>query len=122
MGKVYFPRLVMPISAVLTGCLDLLIQLGMLVVIMIGYAISGYQFNIGLTILLAPVLIFQAGILGMGFGIIISSLMECWRHCVIGTGTFLWGYWGISWSITLVVLFAGVLLFSKVEKTFMDTV
>lgn len=169
MGKVYFPRLVMPISSVLTGCLDLFIQLGMLVVIMIGYAVSGYHFNIGLTILLTPLLIFQAGILGLGFGIIIAALttkyrdlvvlvefgiqlwmyatpvvylsalipdkyvgiyminpmapiMECWRHCVIGTGTFLWGYWGISWIITLVVLFAGVLLFSKVEKTFMDTV
>lgn len=169
MGKVYFPRLVMPISSVLTGCLDLLIQLGMLVAIMIGYAVSGYHFNIGLTILLAPVLIFQAGILGLGFGIIIAALttkyrdlvvlvefgiqlwmyatpvvylselipdkyvgiyminpmapvMECWRHSVIGIGTFLWGYWGISWIITLAVLFAGVLLFSKVEKTFMDTV
>ncbi len=169
MGKVYFPRLVMPISAVLTGGLDLLIQLGMLVVIMIGYAISGYHFNIGLTILLAPALIFQVAILGLGFGIIIAALttkyrdlmvlvefgiqlwmyatpvvytsalipdkyvgiymlnpmtpiMECWRYSVIGSGTFMRVYWGISWIITLVVLFAGVLLFNKVEKTFMDTV
>ena len=169
MGKVYFPRLVMPISSVITGVLDLAIQLGMLVVIMIGYAVTGYHFNIGPTVLLAPVIILQAGILGLGCGIIIAALttkyrdlvvlvgfgvqlwmyatpvvytaglipekyisiymlnpmspiMECWRSAVIGTGKFLWGYWGISWIITLIVLFFGVILFSKIEKTFMDTV
>ena len=169
MGKVYFPRLVMPISSVITGMLDLAIQLGMLVIIMIGYAITGYQFNIGPTVLLAPVIIFQAGILGLGCGIIIAALttkyrdlvvlvgfgvqlwmyatpvvytaglipekyisiymlnpmspiMECWRSAVIGSGKFLWGYWGISWIITLMVVFIGVILFSKIEKTFMDTV
>lgn len=169
MGKVYFPRLVMPISSVITGMLDLAIQLGMLVVIMIGYAVTGYHFNIGPTVLLAPVIILQAGILGLGCGIIIAALttkyrdlvvlvgfgvqlwmyatpvvytaglipekytsiymlnpmspiMECWRSAVIGSGKFLWGYWGISWIITLIVLFFGVILFSKIEKTFMDTV
>lgn len=169
MGKVYFPRLVMPISSVVTGMLDLVIQLGMLIVIMIGYVITGYHFNIGLTVLLAPVIILQAGILGLGCGIIIAALttkyrdlvvlvgfgvqlwmyatpvvytaelipekyisiymlnpmspiMECWRSAVIGSGKFLWGYWGISWIITLIVLFFGVILFSKIEKTFMDTV
>lgn len=169
MGKVYFPRLVMPISSVITGMLDLAIQLGMLVVIMIGYAVTGYHFNIDPTVLLAPVIILQAGILGLGCGIIIAALttkyrdlvvlvgfgvqlwmyatpvvytaglipnkymsiymlnpmspiMECWRSAVIGSGKFLWGYWGISWMITLIVLFIGVILFSKIEKTFMDTV
>lgn len=169
MGKVYFPRLVMPISSVITGMLDIAIQLGMLVVIMIGYAVTGYHFNIDPTVLLAPVIILQAGILGLGCGIIIAALttkyrdlvvlvgfgvqlwmyatpvvytaglipnkymsiymlnpmspiMECWRSAVIGSGKFLWGYWGISWIITLIVLFFGVILFSKIEKTFMDTV
>lgn len=169
MGKVYFPRLVMPISSVITGMLDLAIQLVMLVIIMIGYAVTGYQFYIGPTVLLAPVIILQAGILGLGCGIIIAALttkyrdlvvlvgfgvqlwmyatpvvytaglipekytsfymlnpmspiMECWRSAVIGSGKFLWDYWGISWIITLIVLFFGVILFSKIEKTFMDTV
>lgn len=169
MGKVYFPRLVMPISSVLTGMLDMVIQLGILVVVMLGYALSGYRFAIGPTLLLAPLLILQTGMLGLGFGIIIASLttkyrdlavlvsfgvslwmyatpvvytaglipekylglymlnpmspvMECWRHAVIGSGTFLWGYWGMSWVITLGVLFLGVVLFSHIEKTFMDTV
>lgn len=169
MGKVYFPRLVMPISSVLRGLLLFLVQVGMLVFFMIGYVIAGYHFNFKLTLLLAPVLVLQTALLGLGCGIIISSLttkyrdltvlvgfgvqlwmyvtpvvytldlipekyigifmlnpmspiMECWRNATIGSGTFCLGYWGISWIITLIVLFVGVVLFSHVEKTFMDTV
>lgn len=169
MGKVYFPRLVMPISSVLTGIFDMAIQVGMLVLVMIGYAITGFKFHIGPLLLLAPVLLLQTAILGLGFGIIVAALttkyrdlvilvsfgvqlwmyatpvvftselipakymgifmlnpmspvMECWRNSVIGSGEFLWKYWGISWIETAIVLVIGVLLFSKVEKTFMDTV
>lgn len=169
MGKVYFPRLVMPISSVLTGMLDLVIQLGILIVVMVGYAVTGYRFALGPTLLLAPVLVLQTGILGLGFGIIVASLttkyrdlvvlvgfgvslwmyaspvvytiglipekylslymvnpmspiMECWRNAVIGSGTFYWGYWAMSWAFTLAVLALGVILFSHIEKTFMDTV
>ena len=169
MGKVYFPRLVMPISAVLTGMLDLIIQFGLLIVIMIGYSITGTHFNLGPKLLMIPILILQTGILGLGFGIIIAALttkyrdlvilvgfgvqlwmyatpvvytaelipqkfmkiymlnpmspiMECWRNVVIGSGNFYWGYWWISWGVTILVLAIGVILFSKIEKTFMDTV
>lgn len=169
MGKVYFPRLVMPVSSVLTGMLDLSIQLVMLVIIMVGYTVSGYHFNLNSVVLFAPLIILQTGILGLGCGIIIAALttkyrdlvvlvefgvqlwmyatpvvytaklipekytsiymmnamapiMECWRSAVIGSGEFLWKNWGISWIITLAVLFVGVMLFSKIEKTFMDTV
>lgn len=169
MGKVYFPRLVMPISSVLTGMLDLVIQLAILVVVMVGYAVTGYRFALGPTLLLAPVLVLQTGMLGLGFGIIVASLttkyrdlavlvsfgvslwmyatpvvytvglipekylglyminpmspvLECWRNAVIGSGTFYWGYWAMSWAFTLAVLLLGVVLFSHIEKTFMDTV
>lgn len=169
MGKVYFPRLVMPVSSVLTGLSDMMIQVAMLVVIMVGYAISGHVFNIGFSLLLAPLIVLQAGFLGLGCGIIVAALttkyrdlavlvafgvqlwmyatpvvystalvpekylafymlnpmtpmMECWRNAVTGSGTFYAGYWGISWITTLLVLLGGVLLFSRVEKTFMDTV
>lgn len=169
MGKVYFPRLVMPISSVFTGMLDLVIQLTMLVVIMIIYTITGYRFELGSILLLAPILILQTGILGLGFGIIIASLttkyrdlvvlvgfgvslwmyatpvvytadiiptkylnlyminpmapiMECWRNVTIGAGIFQWAYWGLSWIITIIVFLAGIVLFSHIEKTFMDTV
>lgn len=169
MGKVYFPRLVMPMSSVLTGMLDLLIQLAMLVLAIIGYCIVGYNFGINLSILLVPVLILQVGLLGLGCGIIIASLttkyrdlvilvgfgvqlwmyatpvvyttgiipqkylgiymlnpmasiIECFRSVILGIPTNAWQYWGISWIVTFVVLFIGVILFSKIEKTFMDTV
>ena len=169
MGKVYFPRLVMPISSVLTGILDLVIQLAILVVVMVGYAVTGYRFAIGPTLLCAPLLILQTGMLGLGFGVIVASLttkyrdlavlvsfgvslwmygtpvvytvglipekylglyminpmspvLECWRNAVIGSGTFYWGYWAVSWAFTLAVLALGVILFSHIEKTFMDTV
>lgn len=169
MGKVYFPRLVMPVSSVLTGMLDLVIQLGILVVAMVCYAFAGYRFSIGPMLLMAPVLVVQTGILGLGCGIIVAALttkyrdlavlvsfgvslwmyispvvytiellpekylslymlnpmspiIECWRNAVIGSGTFYWSYWAMSWISTAVVLVLGVVLFSHIEKTFMDTV
>lgn len=169
MGKVYFPRLVMPMSSVLTGMLDLLIQLAMLVIAIVGYAFAGKSFGIDSSILLVPVLVLQVGILGLGCGIIIASLttkyrdlvilvgfgtqlwmyvtpvvyttgiipqkyyafymlnpmasiIECFRSVILGISTDAWQYWGISWIVTFVVLFIGVILFSKIEKTFMDTV
>lgn len=169
MGKVYFPRLVMPISAVVTGVMDMLIQLAMLVVVMIGYSIRGVEFDVEISILVTPILILQTGMLGLGFGIIIAalttkyrdlvvlvgfgvqlwmyaspvvyslniipekyrgiyllnpmaSIITCWRNVILGTDVFPLGSWGISWIITFVVLFVGVILFSKIEKTFMDTV
>ena len=169
LGKVYFPRLVMPISSVLTGLLDFLIQLVMLIISLVIYSLIGFDFNIGYTLLLAPLLILQVGILGLGFGIIIAALttkyrdlailvtfgvqlwmyatpvvytssilpmkykciymlnpmspiMECWRNSIIGSGEFLWNYWIISIVITIFVFLIGVLLFNKIEKTFMDTV
>ena len=139
------------------------------VVVMVDYWVTGYRFTLGPTLLLAPVLVVQAGVLGLGCGIIVASLttryrdlavlvsfgvslwmyatpvvytaglipeiylglyiinpmspiMECWRNAVIGSGTFYWGYWATSWVITLAVLTLGVVLFSHIEKTFMDTV
>lgn len=169
MGKVYFPRLVMPISSVLTGLLDFVIQFGMLVVAIVIYIFWGASFDIGVSVLLVPVLVLQAGLLGLGFGIIVAamttkyrdlailvgfgvqlwmyatpvvyttelvpakymkfymlnpmaSVIECFRGVILGIPTSAWNYWGLSWIVTLVVLFLGILLFNRIEKTFMDTV
>ena len=170
MGKVYFPRLVMPLSSVLTGMLDLFIQLIMLVIMMIWYSLNGYHFNnIGINLLYAPLIILEAGLLGLGCGIIVAALttkyrdlvvlvgfgvqlwmyitpvvytsslipekyinlymlnpmapmIECFRNAVLGTGSFLYGYWYRSIIITIIILILGIMLFSKIEKTFMDTV
>ena len=169
MGKVYFPRLVMPISAVLTGILDLLIQMFMLMAAVIMYAFIGVQIHIGWQIWFVPILILQTALLGLGFGIIIASLttryrdlmvlvsfgvqlwmyvtpvvyatstipeelygiymlnpmatiVTVWRSIILGIGEIPWKYWGISGAVTLIILVLGVILFSKIEKTFMDTV
>ena len=52
----------------------------------------------------------------------ITPIVNLFRYAYLGIGEIEWLFYGISWIITLVVLFIGVLLFSKVEKTFMDTV
>lgn len=171
-GKVYFPRLVMPITSVIYALLSFFIQMLVLAVAMIIFALRGEVVTPNIYILLLPVMIAQMALLGMGFGIIISSVttkyrdlsilvgfgMHLWmygtpvvypisqvqsiapglerliwlnpvapiinnfRYAVLGCGSFNTGYWLISWCVTALVLFFGVLIFSKVEKTFMDTV
>lgn len=168
-GKVYFPRLVMPISTVITGTLNLVIQVIMLLVSMAVYAVRGVYFQVSAGILLVPALVIQVALLGLGCGIIISSLttkyrdlmvvvtfgvqlwmyispvvysisqipskyyfiymlnpiapiITVWRYAFLGIGSLPYLYWGISWVTTLLLLAVGVVLFNKIEKTFMDTV
>ena len=169
MGKVYFPRLVMPISTVLTSLLDFLIQMALLIVLAFVQVFRGCQYTPNAFILLLPLVILQLAILGLGFGIIISSLttkyrdltilvgfgLRLWmylcpvvysasmipgqyqmiyllnpitpsllifRNAIYGSGSAPLGMWGVSWIVTIIVLFIGILIFNKVEKTFMDTV
>ena len=168
-GKVYFPRLVAPISSVLTSLIDFTIQLFMFVIFWIIFYVKGACINLTWAIVLVPVLLLQMAMLGLGCGIIISSLttkyrdlnvlvgfgmslwmyitpiiysvsslssklkslcmlnpmapiVEIFRYAFLGTGEIAYTYWGISWIVTLILLSIGVILFNKVEKTFMDTV
>ena len=52
----------------------------------------------------------------------VSPIVESFRYAFLGSGSIPWNFLGISVVTTLVVLFIGVVLFSRVEKTFMDTV
>lgn len=169
MGKVYFPRLVMPISSVITGILDLTIQIIMLAIVLVIYALNGEPIYTGGRFVLIPILVIQTALLGLGCGIIIAALttkyrdlvvlvtfgiqlwmyaspvvyttssisaqfykiymynpmaaiISTWRNAILGIGEIPMGYWEISWGVTLGVLLLGVILFSKIEKTFMDTV
>ena len=171
-GKVYFPRLVTPVTSVIYALLSFFIQMLVLAAAMIIFAVRGEVVTPNIYILLLPVMIAQMALLGMGFGIIISSVttkyrdlailvgfgLQLWmygtpvvypvsqvqsiapalerlvwlnpvapiinnfRYAVLSCGSFNVKYWLISWCVTAVVLFFGVLIFSKVEKTFMDTV
>lgn len=169
-GKVYFPRIVIPLSIVLSSMIRLGIQLGLF------FCVWGYYYfftdaNVELTwaALLLPCLIILMGLQGLGMGIIISSLtskyrdlrylltfgiqllqftttvayplstfsdgsrdlvgyhpftsiIETFRFGFLGSGQFYQQYFIVSIIVTLVLLLIGILIFNKVEKTFMDTV
>lgn len=167
-GKVYFPRLVTPISTVLSQLITFGIQFFLFLIFLVAYWIKG-DVQPTLYVLMLPLLLLQMAMMGMGVGIIISSLTTKYRDLVmlVGFGVQLWMYgtpvaydigivpekymslymlnpmtpiincfrkaflnlgsfdlfhYLLSWAFTLVVLFLGVMLFNKVEKTFMDTV
>jgi lipopolysaccharide transport system permease protein len=52
----------------------------------------------------------------------ITPIVETFRHAFIGGGSFSWAMLGYSFLAMIVVLFIGILLFNRVEQTFMDTV
>lgn len=93
-SKVYFPRLVVPISGTVSNLIRLVIQLGLFLVIYFYYIYNGVDIKPNTTILLFPLLILMIGGLGMGFGIIISSMTTKYRDLAILFGfiTQLWMY------------------------------
>ena len=168
LGKVYFPRVVMPISTVLTNLIAFAIQFVMFLVFWIYYYAKG-EVQIDKLVLLLPVLILQMALLSLGTGIIVSALTTKYRdlQMLVGFGVQLWmyatpvaydigiipekymgiymlnpmtsvinifrkaflglgdfepGYCLLSLGITLLILVVGIILFNRVEKTFMDTV
>lgn len=174
MGKVYFPRLVMPISTAFSEMIGLAIQFAFFIIFFLYYAITGQGVNPNLWILLTPLIILQLAILSLGFGIIISalttkyrdlamlvgfgtqlwmyaspiaydmfsmgaftpggkwhtlymcnpvtSIVNLFRYGYLGIGTMEWNYYFIGWATTIAIFLIGVLLFNRIEKTFMDTV
>ena len=169
-GKVYFPRLTTPISTVISSAIDLFIQLLMFGLFWIYFLVREEIHPNWWGMPLLPIVLLQLGCLGMGFGVVVSSLttkyrdlamlvgfgvslwmyatpvvypmsqiqnpvlrtavninpvtqaVETFRFIVLGTGEISLFWWGATVLITAVVLAGGVLLFNKVEKTFMDTV
>ncbi|MBQ7692711.1 MAG: ABC transporter permease [Oscillospiraceae bacterium] len=168
-GKVYFPRLVMPVSSVLSNLILFLIQILLTLALLVWYTLHGLAAPRLSAPVLVPLILLQLGALGMGFGIIISSLttkyrdlrvlldfgvtlwmyatpvvyplstvsgplrrvlllnpvtapMELYRRCLLGTGSVVTA--SLVWSLvfTLFVSAAGIVIFSRVERTFMDTV
>lgn len=169
-GKVYFPRLIMPISTVISHLIAFAIQFLFFLGFWLFYLFSpAWTLAPNLYILLTPLLLLQMAMLGLGFGIIVSSLttkyrdltmlvgfgVQLWmyatpvaydislipekymglymlnpmtpiittfRYAFLGYGSFDIKFYLISWAVTLAVLLLGMMLFSRVEKTFMDTV
>tara|TARA_B100001564_G_C20501867_1_gene606594 strand:- start:39 stop:890 length:852 start_codon:yes stop_codon:yes gene_type:complete len=171
-GKVYFPRLILPISIILTNLLKFGIQFLLFLGILFYYLHSGSNISPNIYIFTLPLLLFIMAALGLGFGIIISSLttkyrdfqflisfgiqlfmyatpivyplslakeklgayswiatanpmtsiIETMKFAFLGEGIFSWNNLAYSLTFSLVLLFLGVIVFNRVEKTFMDTV
>ena len=170
MGKVYYPRLVAPISTALSRLVSFGIQFILLLVIWVFFLIKGGT-SIKATpwLLMIPILILQMMFLAIGFGIIISSVttkyrdlamlvgfgLDLWRYgcpiayglqlvpdkymslyllnpatpilttfryAVFGFGYFNILYYALSWLISIVVFLIGLVMFSRIERTFMDTI
>jgi len=82
-GKVYFPRLTTPISNVLSSMIRLGIQMILVLVFMVYYQIQGAVHPNWSSWIMIPVELMHLGILGMGFGIIISSMTTKYRDLTV---------------------------------------
>ena len=82
-GKVYFPRLVVPIAVVISNLLRFAIQAGLFVVIYLYFFFNGADLAVNWAILLTPVFVVMLAGLGLGFGILISSLTTKYRDFTI---------------------------------------
>jgi lipopolysaccharide transport system permease protein len=78
-GKVYFPRLAVPVSILLSNLITFAIQFTFFLAFMGFFALTGAELRPNWWILISPVLIFMMAGLGLGFGIIISSLTTKYR-------------------------------------------
>jgi len=93
-GKVYFPRLTVPISVVITRSFQLLIQFTLFFCILLFFVAQGTPIKPNLWSLALPVLFFQLALLGLGTGILISSMTTKYRDLIFAMGFFvqLWMY------------------------------
>ena len=93
-GKVYFPRLTIPVSNVLSTFIQFLVQMSMILVFWLYYYFNGSIAPHIAMIPLIPLILLHLGLLGLGFGIIISSMTTKYRDLAIlvNFGVQLWMY------------------------------
>lgn len=93
-GKVYFPRLVMPLSGIIYNSITFVVQFAMFLILILIYMFTGANVQPNLLVLLLPILMIQTSLLGTGFGLIISSLTTKYRdlNVLVSFGVALWMY------------------------------
>lgn len=168
-GKVYFPRMIMPLSVVISNLIKLGVQFLIFFVVWIYYLVGSNKIHPNIYILIVPFLIILIGFMGLSFGIIITSLttkyrdlkflvvfgvqlimyaspivyplsivpdkyrwlilanpvtsiIETFKYAFLGVGEFSWVYLCYSLVFTLILFLIGLIIFHRVEKSFMDTV
>ena len=93
-GKVYFPRLVMPVSGIIYNLINFLVQFVMYIVLIIVYMLNGANVQPNLLVVTLPLILLQTALLGTGCGLIISSITTKYRDLgvLVSFGTTLWMY------------------------------
>lgn len=93
-GKVYFPRLIVPLSVVVSSIVKMGIQFGLFLIIYLYYVAGGYALALNAYALLFPLLVLMLAGLGLGFGLLISSLTTKYRDLrfLVTFGVQLWMY------------------------------
>jgi lipopolysaccharide transport system permease protein len=81
-GKVYFPRLTMPVSIVISNLVRFGIQFGLFLLVWAYFFLYKGAIQPNLYILLTPLLVFIMGLLGLGFGMIISALTNKYKDLI----------------------------------------
>ncbi len=170
MGKVYYPRLVTPISTALSNLIAFGIQFVMLLCFWFYFLIKGgTSMAVSPMLLFVPLCVLQMSVLATGFGIIISSVttkyrdlamlvtfgLQLWqygspiayglqlvpekwiglymmnpvtpiittfRFALFGFGYFNISYYTGGWIVSIIIFIIGLILFSRIERTFMDTI
>ncbi|MDD3038764.1 ABC transporter permease [Bacteroides sp.] len=170
-GKVYFPRLVVPLATVTSNLIRLGIQLLLLIIVYVYYlSFTDFSFSVNWTLCLFPILIVLLAFLALGFGILISSMttkyrdmtvlftfiiqlwmyatpiiyplstiknpniymlmtlnpvtgiVEAFKYSVLGVGEFSWTLLGYSIGFMTILMVVGIVVFNRVQRSFMDTV
>jgi lipopolysaccharide transport system permease protein len=173
-GKVYFPRLIMPLSLVLSNLVRFAVQMILLLLTMAWYywGRGEHGFHFTAYVALFPLVVLLMALQGLGLGMIVTALttryrdlallvvfgvqllmysttvvyplsmvvqkypkfswmvtynpltavIETFRLGFLGAGTFTWGLLCYSGAATLIILMTGIITFSKVEKSFVDTI
>jgi lipopolysaccharide transport system permease protein len=78
-GKVYFPRLVVPLAGLTSNLLKMLIQLLLFVLVYVGYVIAGYEAHLNATLLLFPFYVLLLALHALSWGLIVSSVTSKYR-------------------------------------------
>lgn len=168
-GKVYFPRLVVPLSGITSNLIKFGIQLVLFIFMYLFYYFQGADLHVNWTLVLFPFLIFLIAFHAMSWGLIISALttkyrdltqlvtfgiqlfmyatpviyplsaapekyrdlislnpltpiFEAFKYSCMGCGSLDWGGLLYSTVFMCITLFLSVIIFSRVERNFMDTV
>jgi len=172
LSKVYFPRLIVPVSIVLSNLIRFAVQFLLFLVLLAFYWSKGFPIAPNALILLFPLLILIIAALGLGLGMMVSAvttkyrdlafvvsfgvpllmytttvifplstaiskypayswvikynpvtaIIESFRYGFLGKADFSWALLGYSAGVTFIIMLLGIIIFNRVEKSFVDTI